>query len=35
MCDSKAENLMYALKLPNDDTNTVVPLSKAVKEKLL
>lgn len=33
--DSKVENLMYALKLPNDDTNTAVPLSKAVKEQLL
>lgn len=32
MCDSKAENLMYA---PNDGTNTAVPLSKAVKEQLL
>lgn len=35
MCDSKVENLMYALKLPNDDTNIAVPLSKAVKEQLL
>lgn len=35
MCDSKVENLMYAHKVPNDDTNTAVCLSKAVKEKLL
>lgn len=35
MHDSKVENLMYALKVPNDDINTAVPLSKAVKEQLL
>lgn len=33
MHDSKVENLVYALKLLNDDTNTAVPLSKAVKEQ--
>jgi len=33
MCDSKAESLLYVLKLHNDCTDTTIPLSKQLKSR--
>lgn len=35
MYESKAEDLLYVLELPNDCMNTTIPLSKAIKEQVL